>query len=174
MQDEVNDKTVARVVRASKFTANTLYKATKAYVDHQIKKEAQFKAHLKAKKEMKAPSAQKHGKVKVSKLIGENAGAATIDVSEKIRTFEHIARKYNVDYAVKKDKTVDPPKYVIFFKARDTDAISQAFKEYVHKCEKEKEKPSLKKRLDKKKEIARKRATKQLDKDKHREQERSL
>ena len=33
MQDEVNDKTVALVVRASKFTANTLYKATKAYVD---------------------------------------------------------------------------------------------------------------------------------------------
>ena len=58
-------------------------------MDHQIKKEARFKAHLRAKKELKAPSAQKHGKVKVSKLPGENAGAATIDVSEKVRTFEH-------------------------------------------------------------------------------------
>ena len=36
--------------------------------------------HLKAKKEMKAPPTQKHGKVKVSKLIGENAGAAIIDI----------------------------------------------------------------------------------------------
>ena len=43
-----------------------------------------------------------------------------------------VARKYNVDFAVKKDKTTEPPKYLVFFKGRDADAVAQAFKEFVY------------------------------------------
>ena len=43
-----------------------------------------------------------------------------------IKSFERVARKYNVDFAVKKDKTTVPPKYVVFFKGRDADAVAQA------------------------------------------------
>ncbi len=41
-----------------------------------------------------------------------------------------MARKYGVDYAVKKDRSTSPPKYLVFFKVRDADALTTAFKEY--------------------------------------------
>ena len=47
-----------------------------------------------------------------------------------LRGFEKYAGKYGVDYAVRKDSSVKPPKYIIFFKARDADALTAAFKEY--------------------------------------------
>ena len=31
--------------------------------------------------------------------------------------FEHVARKYGVDFAIKKDKSADKPRYLVFFKA---------------------------------------------------------
>ena len=34
------------------------------------------------------------------------------------------------DYAVQKDLSYTPPRYMIYFKAQDTDALSAAFKEY--------------------------------------------
>ena len=57
-----------------------------------------------------------------------------------IRDFERIARKYGVDYAVKKDRSASPPKYLIFFKARDADALTAAFTEYTGKKVKKAEK----------------------------------
>ena len=35
-----------------------------------------------------------------------------------------------MDYAIHRDKSVSPPKYVIFFKGRDSEAINAAFTEY--------------------------------------------
>ena len=70
-----------------------------------------------------------------------------MDVSdESIRTFKRIANKYGMDFAIVKDKTGDNPKYTIFFKAKDADAISQVMKEYSAKLVKKKqraEKPSV-------------------------------
>lgn len=61
--------------------------------------------------------------------------------------FEKIARKYGVDYAVKKVKADGRPKYVIFFKARDADALTQAFTEYSRKTVEKEKKPSVLKKL---------------------------
>ena len=44
-----------------------------------------------------------------------------------------VARKYGVDFALKKDTSGDIPKYLVFFKARDADALTAAFKEYTAK-----------------------------------------
>ena len=38
--------------------------------------------------------------------------------------FQKIAKKYGVDFAVVKDKNVNPPVYTIFFKAKDMDAVT--------------------------------------------------
>ena len=38
-----------------------------------------------------------------------------------------------MDYAVKKDRSSSPPKYLIFFKGRDADALTAAFTEYTNK-----------------------------------------
>jgi len=75
-----------------------------------------------------------HGKQTVEQLVGQGAGVTSIEISDKnIKDFEGIARRYGVDFAVTKDKTTTPPKHIVFFKGRDADAITQAFKEYTHK-----------------------------------------
>ncbi|MCI9305748.1 MAG: alcohol dehydrogenase catalytic domain-containing protein, partial [Lachnospiraceae bacterium] len=55
----------------------------------------------------------------IAGLKAENLGQLTaIDfIDNKLE----LAKKYNVDFAVKKDKTVAPPKYMVFFKGKDAD-----------------------------------------------------
>ena len=48
-----------------------------------------------------------------------------------------------MDYAVKKDTSSEIPKYLVFFKARDADALTAAFTEYTSKNEKNRDKPSV-------------------------------
>ena len=40
-----------------------------------------------------------------------------------------------------------PPRYIVFFKGRDADVMTQAFKEYTAKSLKKEKKPSIKKTL---------------------------
>lgn len=131
MQEEVTQKTIALVIKTAKLDANVLKAAMKMYLDHRKQK------------------AQKtHGKVPVKKLVGEGAGVSSIEVTDgNIKSFERAARKYNVDFAVKKDKTTDPPKYVVFFKGRDADVVAQAFKEFVYGNEKRKGRTSVREKL---------------------------
>ena len=89
-----------------------------------------------------------HGKTSVKKLVGEGVGVSSIEVTDgNIKSFERVARKYNVDFAVKKDKTTDPPKYVVFFEGRDADVVAQAFKEFVYGNEKRKSRTSVREKL---------------------------
>ena len=108
MQEEVTQKTIALVIKTAKLDANVLKAAMRMYLNHRRQK------------------AQKtHGKTSVKKLVGEGVGVSSIEVTDgNIKSFEWVARKYNVDFAVKKDKTTNPPKYVVFFKGRDADAVA--------------------------------------------------
>lgn len=84
----------------------------------------------------------------MKKLVGEGVGVSSIEVTDgNIKSFERVARKYNVDFAVKKDRTCEPPKYLVFFKGRDADALSQAFKEFVYGNEKKKGRTSVREKL---------------------------
>ena len=85
------------------------------------------------------------GKQTVKQLVGQGHGVTNIEISDRnIKSFESIARKYGVDFAVKKDITEQPPKWLVFFKGRDTDALTAAFKEYSNKhMNKDAEKPSM-------------------------------
>lgn len=131
MQEEVNQKVFALVVKSAKLTKDVLKEAMKAYLAH---------------KKNKAQNT--HGKTTVRKLVGDGRGASTIEINEgNIKSFEKVAKKYNIDFAVKKDKTTEPPKYIIFFKAKDNDVLVQAFKEFVHQNEKKKDKVSIKDKL---------------------------
>ena len=102
-------------------------------------------AHCKEKKLQKQRSRDApvtpHGKQTVKQLIGQNQGISNIEITDpSIKEFEKIARKYGVDYAVKKDRSSSPPKYLIFFKGRDADALTAAFTEYTSKKVKKAEK----------------------------------
>ncbi|MCM1376494.1 MAG: PcfB family protein [Lachnospiraceae bacterium] len=133
MQEEVTQKTIALVIKTAKLNASVLKAAMKMYLNHRKQK------------------AQKtHGKTSVKKLVGEGAGVSSIEVTDgNIKSFERVAKKYNVDFAVKKDKTSDPPKYVVFFKGRDADVVAQAFKEFVYGNEKKKGRVSIREKLQK-------------------------
>ena len=53
--------------------------------------------------------------------------------SENIKEFTHIARKHGVSFALSQDDTKTPPRHTVYFKAKDTEAMSAAFQEYISK-----------------------------------------
>jgi len=62
-----------------------------------------------------------------------------------------VARKYGIDYSLKKEVGADPPKFLVFFKAKDVDVMTAAFREYagVELKKKQSKKPSVRKKLQK-------------------------
>ena len=73
-----------------------------------------------------------------------------------IKAFEHTAKKYGIDFALKKDATEQPPRYLVFFKGRDADALTAAFSEYTQKKVKKadrSERPSVLEKLAQFKEL---------------------
>lgn len=75
-----------------------------------------------------------HGKQSVRQLARQNQGMTNIEIDDPdIHAFERIARKYGVDFAVKRAKS-DETKYLVFFKARDADALTAAFQEYTDRA----------------------------------------
>lgn len=108
MQEEVENRTVTLVVSGTRFTGRLLKSAISKYM-----------AHRKEKKQLKSRDApvKPQGKQTVKQLIGQNQGVSNLEITDpSIREFEKIARKYGVDYAVKKDRSTMPPKYMIFLK----------------------------------------------------------
>ena len=95
-----------------------------------------------------------HGKQTVKELIGQNQGVSRMPLGDaSIRDFEREARKYGVDFAVTRDKTVDPPQYTVFFKARDADALQQIAESLTAKQLNAQKKPSILKQLTKLKDL---------------------
>ena len=167
MQEEVEHKTVNLAVRSSKVTAQVLYKGLKAFIEHQKRKAA-----------MKAADKDEpiKGEQSVKELIGQGQGVSSMPIGDDgIKDFKKICNKYGVDFAVVKDKTVEPPQFTVFFKAKDADAITQVLKEYSAKQMKKKQKaeskqPSILDKLKKFKDIVAK--TPRKDKEKKKEQTR--
>mgnify|MGYP003587541034 FL=1 len=158
MQEEVTNKTIALVCRTTKLTAETLKKAIQMYLEYQ-----------------KGKTQNNHGKISVKKLVGQNAGVSSIEVTDNnIKQFEKVAKKYSVDFSIKKDKTVDPPKYMVFFKGRDADVISQAFKEFVKVNEKVKQRESVKQKLQKLVKVVAQNKNKERSREKEKDRGQSL
>ena len=130
MQDEINEKVVALSVKGAKLTAEMLQKAIKAML-------------AQAKKQQEK---QPHGKQTLKQLAKQNAGLSNIEITEgNIKAFEQTAKKYGIDFALKKDSTETPPRYLVFFKGRDADALAAAFKEFSAKKLTQEQKPSIRK-----------------------------
>ena len=130
MQDEINEKVVALSVKGAKLTAEMLQKAIKAML-------------AQAKKQQEK---QTHGKQTLKQLAKQNAGLSNIEITEgNIKAFEQTAKKYGIDFALKKDSTETPPRYLVFFKGRDADALTAAFKEFSAKKLTQEQNPSIRK-----------------------------
>ena len=132
MQDEVNEKVVALSIKGSKLTAEMLQKAMKALL-------------AKGKQQI---GKQPHGKQTLKQLMKQNAGVSNIEITDSnIKAFESTAKKYGIDYALKKDATEQPPCYLVFFKGRDADVLTAAFKEFSARKLTQEQRPSIRKAL---------------------------
>ena len=132
MQDEINEKTVALYIKTGKLTAEMLQKAMKALL-------------AKGKQQI---GKQPHGKQTLRQLMKQNTGVSNIEITDgNIKAFESTAKKYGIDYALKKDTTEQPPRYLVFFKGRDADVLTAAFKEFSAKKLTQEQRPSIRKAL---------------------------
>ncbi len=156
MQEEVENRTVNLAISTTKLTLRNLLNLYNAWRRHQKAKTAELPV----------------GKQSIKKLLGQNQGVSSVPIENTdLKGFEQVARKYGVDYAVTKDKNQIPPRYTVFFKARDADALTAAFEEFTNRKLKNKEKPSVLEQLGKVKEIV---AALVPDKIRHKSQERDL
>ena len=130
MQDQVKEKVVAVSIRTTKLTALVLQAAIKQVL---VKMKAQ---------RGKMP----RGKQTLKQLMRQNTGISNIEITDSnIKDFTATAKKYGIDFALKKDATETPPRYLVFFKGRDADVLTAAFKEFSAKKLTKEQKPSIKK-----------------------------
>lgn len=135
MQEEVENRTVNLAISTTKLTGRSLVNAFRAYLNH--------RRNVKARK---ASIQDTHivGEQTIDQLLGQNQGATNIEIEKtEIAGFKRILNKYGVDYAITKDRSQEPSRYLVFFKARDGDALTAAFKEYSAAMAKKAERPSM-------------------------------
>ena len=109
IDEEISRSTIAISVRASKLTARGL-----AYALGEA-----------AKKIRKSQAPQ--GKQTVKQLLRHGGEASAIDLPGRVKDFDRVARRWGVDYAIKR---VEKGKYLLLFKAKQADAITGCFSEY--------------------------------------------
>ena len=138
MQEDVENRTINVVIKTTKLSGKAMIKLMMSAV--KFLKGVQKTTNDVANK----ISHGKHGKQSVKKLIGQNQGVSSVEIAKtQLRDFERIARKYGVDFAIKKYRSEMPPKYFVFFKATDADALTAAFKEFSAKSMQKTKRPSI-------------------------------
>ena len=133
LQEEVEQKTFNIVVSTTKLTARTILNAGRTALQ-------QYQSKLLADKSS--------GKQSVRMLLRQNRGVSSVEIDKtNIKGFERYAKKYGIDYAIRKDTSEVPPRYLVFFKAPDVEAFNSAFKEYSASLLNKDKRPSVLARL---------------------------
>ena len=133
LQEEVEQKTFNIVVSTTKLTARTILNAGRTALQ-------QYQSKLLADKSS--------GKQSVRMLLRQNRGVSSVEIDKtNIKGFERYAKKYGIDYAIRKDTSEVPPRYLVFFKAPDAEAFHSAFKEYSASLLNKDKRPSVLARL---------------------------
>ena len=138
MQEEVEQRTISVSIQAAKLSGRVLRSAIAAVLQ-------------KMEQEHAVP---KVGRNTMKRLTRKDPGASTMEVSGRIRSFERYARKHQVRYHIEKEIGTNPPKWTVYFKANQADALTAAFREYTQKDLNRGARPSLLAQLHKFKELA--------------------
>ena len=133
VQEEVEQKTFNIVVSTTKLTARTVLNAGRTALQ-------QYQSKFLADKSS--------GKQSVRMLLRQNRGVSSVEIDKtNIKGFERYAKKYGIDYAIRKDNSEVPPRYLVFFKAPDAEAFHAAFKEYSSSLLSKTKRPSVLEKL---------------------------
>ena len=131
MQEEVDQKTIALAVKTGKLTAQVLQAAIQKYLA------ARQKGTGKARQQQNLRQLKKDG-----------SALSNIEITDaNIGLFKPCAKKYDIDFTLRKDRTTHPPRYIVIFKSKQADNLEQAFKEFTAKKLKQQERPSIRKTL---------------------------
>ena len=102
MQEEITGKSVALIIDGAKMSEQVLEKAMQKFLE--ARKDHSTKIH--------------RGKQSLKQLAGQNAGLSNIEITDKnIRAFTQTAKKYHVDFALKRDTSAEQPRYLVFLRA---------------------------------------------------------
>ena len=156
MQEEVDQKTIALAVKTGKLTAQVLQAAIRKYLAAR----------------QKGTGKTRHGQQSLRQLKKDGSALSNIEITDaNIGLFRPCAKKYGVDFTLRKDATTQPPHYIVIFKAKDADNMEQAFKEFTAKKLQREERPSIRKNIAASKEKA---AARNADRAKEKFKERGL
>ena len=123
MQEEVNEKTISLCIKGGKITAQILKAALIKLLAEMDKKKQQKKGEK--------SQCKKTGRQSIKSLQKSGAQITNIVVTDNnIKSFDRVARKYGIDYSLKKVEQEGKTEYLVFFKAKDVDVMTAAFKEY--------------------------------------------
>ncbi len=110
----------------------------KKVIDISIKKDKLSSDILKsAMQDILSGKAEKKGRMSVRQLSQKSGGKLeSIEISDNnIRDFLSTAKKYDVDFALRRDSLTNPPTYHVFFSTSRTENFKKAFAEYASKRE---------------------------------------
>lgn len=130
MQEEIERRTIAVAMSGSRITGRALAKALEAALQ-KIRQSHQ-----------KAQTPQ--GRQSAKKLMNHGVNTNVIPLDGSTRTFDRVARKWNVDYHFRK---IGPKKYMLLFKAGQADAITQCFAEYTKRIMRKEQRQSIRGRM---------------------------
>ena len=114
VQSHTNERSVAISVKAAKLTARVLAQAMQAFL----------------KKSGKPTQKQGKQSVKSLRKSGADVEDVTIPPDSDLSSFKKVAREFNIDYALQKDKSTDPPNWIVYFKSKDSKNMDLAFKKF--------------------------------------------
>lgn len=139
MQEETTQKTIALSIKATKLTGRALQAALRKFL--QMYRKRRDTPH--------------HGRQTLKQLMRHNTGVSNIEIADQnIKAFSQTAKKYGIDFSLK--KTDD--RYLVFFKGRDAEVLTAAFREFTQKKLDKERKPSVRRDIGEKKAEAVKRA----------------
>ena len=129
MQEQVTQKTMALSIKTAKISGTALQAAMRQFL----------------KMYRKQRDTPKHGKQTLKQLMRHGTGVSNIEITDaNIKAFSQTAKKYGIDFALKKADD----RYLVFFKGRDADVLTAAFREFSAKNLEKEKKPSIRKELE--------------------------
>ena len=132
MQEEVDQKTIALAMKTGKLTGQVLQAAMKKFLA--ARQKGKTKLH--------------HGQQSLRQLKKDGSALSNIEITDaNIGLFRPCAKKYDIDYTLRKDSSTHPPRYIVIFKTKQADNLEQAFKEFTAKKLSREERPSIRKTL---------------------------
>ena len=106
MQEETTEKTISLCIKGTKVTGTVLKAALKKLI-------AELENQKVSSRQRKSHQVTRRGKQSLKQMMKEGSQLTNIEITDQnIKSFERVARKYGIDYSLKKDSATTTPRYL--------------------------------------------------------------